>query len=67
MGIPAEEGQQYFCIRLSTKKDMYVYADWAEVIDGSIDYAARTDKCTLPLPQVDGNIAMQPQPKTVPL
>ena len=36
MGIPAEEGQQYFCIRLSTKKDMYVYADWAEVIDGSI-------------------------------
>jgi hypothetical protein len=36
MGIPAEEGQHYFCIRLSTKKDMYVYADRAEVVDGSI-------------------------------
>ena len=36
MGIAAEKGQHYFCIRLNTKKDMYVYADRAEVVDGSI-------------------------------
>jgi hypothetical protein len=36
MGSPAEKGQHYFCIRLSSKKDMYVYADRAEVVDGSI-------------------------------
>lgn len=36
MGIPDEKGQHYFCIRLSTKKDMYVYADRADVVDGAI-------------------------------
>ena len=36
MGKPAAGGQHYFCIRLSTKKDMYAYADRADVVDGSI-------------------------------
>ena len=36
MRTPTEEGQHYFCIRLSTKKDMYVYADQADVVGGSI-------------------------------
>jgi hypothetical protein len=36
MGTPTEQGQHYFCIRLSTKKDMYVYADQADVVGGSI-------------------------------
>ena len=67
MGIPAEEGQQYFCIRLSTKKDMYVYADRAEVVDGSIVLRSKDGQMNLPLPQADGNIAIEPQPKTVPL
>jgi hypothetical protein len=36
MSIPGEKGQHYFCIRLNSKKDMYVYADRADVVDGSI-------------------------------
>jgi hypothetical protein len=36
MSMANQEGEYYFCIRLSGNKDMYAYADSAEVIDGAI-------------------------------
>ena len=64
MRTPTEEGQHYFCIRLSTKKDMYVYADQADVVGGSIVLRSKSGQMNFALaPGGFGNIATSPQPK----
>ena len=41
MSVSAEKGEHYFCIRLSTKRDMYLYADRADVVNGSLVFGSK--------------------------
>ncbi|MGH7230997.1 MAG: hypothetical protein ACREJU_06495 [Nitrospiraceae bacterium] len=36
MNFADQEGEHYFCIRLSSNKDMYAYADEVEIRDGAL-------------------------------
>jgi hypothetical protein len=36
MSTANQEGEYYFCVGMSSKKDIYVFAAGAEVVDGAI-------------------------------
>ena len=36
MGSQNEAGERYFCIKLSTQKDIYVFAEQVEILNGVI-------------------------------
>jgi hypothetical protein len=44
-----EAGERYFCIKLSTQKDIYVFAEQVEIVNGAIVLRARDGQISFAL------------------